>query len=154
MNEAYHIYMKQASSQGDYIDIEAYPNFKGLKYSKCTGLNDKGKRKNVYVESYPEDTEARVYMGNTVTREPTDVTLTLLFTGTVAERQLAYKNFCAYVENDKIYFYDNIRNKEVLLILPDPVKVSEEVFKGSEPYTEIPFKFQNIWGESHDRPNV
>jgi hypothetical protein len=146
MSNAYHIYMKREGTDNEYIDIEADSRFTGMKYSKCTGLNDKGKRKNVYIESYPEENTARTYMGQTVTREPTDINLTMIFSGN--SRQASYEAFCAFIENSRVRFYDSVRMREVLLILNEPVKPSEEVFKGSEPYMEVPFKFKNIWGES------
>ncbi len=145
MSEAYHIYMKKESDV-NYIDVESqYP---GLLYGKCTGLNDKGKRKNIYFESYPEEKGSRVHIGSQVNREPTDINLTLLFHGTVAQRQAAYEGFCTFVENDKILFYDSVRLRKVLLVLNEPVKPSSEVFLGSDPYTEVTFKFKNLWGES------
>lgn len=151
MSEAYHIYMKEEGSNNSYTDLESY--FTGLKYSKCVGLNDKGKRKNVYMESYPEENGERVYMDSTVKRDSTDVSLTLFFTGTVASRQTAYENFCSFIQNKKILYYDSVRLREVCLVLTEPVKPSSEVFVGSEPYTEVTFKFKNIWGESRAHTN-
>lgn len=147
MSNAYHIYMKK-ESDANYTDLES--QFPGLYYSKCTGLNDKGKRKNIYFESYPEEKGSRVHMGSEVNREPTDISLTLIFHGPVSDRQVAYEGFCSFVENSKILFYDSVRLKKVLIVLSEPVKPSNEVFVGSDPYTEVTFKFKNLWGESKD----
>ena len=42
----------------DINDLET--RFDGLKYSKCDGLNSKGKRKDVHIEKYADSPEVRV----------------------------------------------------------------------------------------------
>lgn len=130
----------------DAISLETY--FDGLRYSKCDGLLDKGKRKNVYTESYSDSKELRVWQGDEVTREATEVKLKFFFIG--HNRSVSYDRFCEYVKNGKIKYYDTARNKEVLLILMDAIKVGEDEWKGSTPYIEAEFTFKNVWGESKD----
>lgn len=123
-------------------DIEA--RFQGLKYSSCAGLNDKGKRTNIHTESYADSDELRVWQGDTVIREATNITLELYFIG--ENRQKAYDDFYEYISNDKVYYWDNVRKKQAYMVLSDAPKVKEDVYKGSTPYIRIDFKFQNIWG--------
>lgn len=124
-------------------DLET--RFNGLKYSKCDGLNSKGKRKDVHIEKYADSPELRVWLGSTPIREATDITFTFFFIGD--SRQSVYDSFAEYVGNGKIHYWDTVRKKEALMVLVDPVKPKEDVYKGSMPYLLAEFKFQNLWGE-------
>lgn len=129
------------------IDIEAY--FPGLRYQKCVGLNDKGKRLNIYTEEYSDSDTLRVWQGEEVTRKATTITFTFFFLGDT--RREAFNNFYNYVKNGKITYWDTARNKEALLVLADEIKISEEDWKGSTQYFSASFKFQNLWGECKNR---
>lgn len=145
MVQEYSFYM---SKEGESVrDLEK--DFEGMKYIKCEGLLDKGKRKNVYTESYSDSDTLRVWMGEEVTREATDITLTFVFIGD--NRQNVYRDFYNYTKNGKITYYDTARNKEALLVLMDAIKVKDDIWKGSTPYIEVDFKFKNLWGECKDR---
>lgn len=130
----------------DAINIEEH--FNGLKYSKCTGLLDKGKRKNVYIEEYAGSDTLRVWQGDEVTREATTITFTFFFVGD--NRMHVYENFYNYVKNGKIRYWDTKRNKEAYLVYSDKTTPKEDVYKGSIRYIAVDFKFQNIWGECKD----
>lgn len=123
-------------------DLET--RFPGLKYSSCAGLNDKGKRTNIHTESYADSDELRVWQGDTVKREATNITLELYFIG--EGRQEAYDEFYEYISNGKVYYWDNARKKQAYMVLNDAPNVKEDVYKGSTPYIRVDFKFQNIWG--------
>lgn len=125
-------------------DLES--RFPGLKYSKCDGLNSKGKRKNVYIEEYSDSKMLRVWQDpEEVTREATDITFTLFFTGT--DRQDKYDDFVEYVSNGKIHYWDSKRKKEAFMVLVDAIDPKEDTYKGSVPYLLAEFKLQNLWGE-------
>lgn len=145
MEQKYKFYMQK--DREAVKDLEA--TFEGMKYVKCVGLLDKGKRKNIYTESYSDSDTLRVWQGEEVTREATDVTFTFVFIGD--NRQSTYKEFYNYVKNGKLTYYDTARNKEALLVLIDAIKIKEDVWKGSTPYIEVDFKFKNVWGECRDR---
>lgn len=132
---------------GTLKDLEV--DFKGLLYSKCVGLLKKGKRKNVHIETYAESDTLRVWQGENVTREATDITFTFYFVGT--NRQNIYDSFYDYVKNGVISYWDNVRKKEARIILVDAIEPKEDIYKGSTPYISADFKFQNIWGESKDK---
>lgn len=125
------------------VDMEF--RFNGLKYSSCTGLNDKGKRTNIYMEKSATSDTLRVWQGDEVIREATTIVFTLYFIG--ADRQSVYDRFCEYVSNGKIYYWDTKRKKEAYLVLVDQIKPKEDTYKGSVPYILAEFKFQNLWGE-------
>lgn len=130
------------------IDLEHYDPFKGLRYSKCTGLLDKGKRKNVYTESYSDNDSLRVWQGSEVTREATDITFKFFFLGDTMKE--SFENFYNYVKNGKITYYDTKRKKKAVLILIDAIKVSDDRWKDGTTYIEGDFKFKNIKGECLD----
>lgn len=149
----YHFYMKNPnpveamkSLAGLVVDIEK--TFDGLKYCKCEGLNDKGKRKNVYVEKYGDSDKLRVWQGDTVVREATVITFTFWFVGD--NRKNTYEDFYKYVSNGKISYWDDARKKEALLVLIEALEPSEDQFVGSTPYIKADFKFQNLRGECID----
>jgi hypothetical protein len=129
------------------IDLEAH--FLGLRYQKCVGLNDKGKRKNIYIEEYSDSDTLRVWQGEEATRKATTITFTFFFIGDT--RHEAFNDFYEYVKNGQIRYWDTARNKEALLVLADEVKIGDDSWKGSIPYFEVPFKFQNLWGECKDK---
>lgn len=142
MNE-YKFYMKQDAEGARLYDLES--DFKGLRYLQCKGLEDKGKPKNKYTEEYADSNELRVYEPNEVRLESTTITLTLLFVGD--DRQSVYDTFYNYVKKGKFYYHDNVRKKQAYITLLDAVKPSEDMYKGSTPYIQADFKFQNLWGE-------
>lgn len=127
-------------------DIES--RFEGLKYSQCDGLLDKGKRKNIHTESYADSDKLRVWQDDVVTREATDITFTFFFTGD--NRLAVYNDFCEYISNGKIYYWDNIRKKRPCMVLVEAIKPKDDVYKGSVPYIAGDFKFKNIYGECED----
>lgn len=145
MTEDIRFYMQKDDSEV-CIDLEAY--FEGLKYSKCKGLTSKGKRKNVYFESYSDSDELRVWQGETVVREATTIVFTFYFIGD--NRQQVYDDFYDYVKNGQIYYWDTKRNKKAYLVLEEAVDPKEDVYQGSTPYLCADFKFQNLWGECID----
>lgn len=133
-----------ANSPKGTNDLET--RFYGLKYSKCDGLNSKGKRKDVHIEKYADNPELRVWLGSEgPIREATDITFTFFFIGD--SRQDAYDSFVEYIGDGKIHYWDTVRKKEAFMILVDQVKPKEDVYKGSTPYLLAEFKFQNLWGE-------
>ena len=132
---------------GTLKDLEL--DFQGLKYSRCMGLLNKGKRKNVYTETYSDSDTLRVWQGENVTREATSITFTFIFVG--ANRQSVYESFYEYVKNGVIAYYDTARMKEARLIFIDALEPSNDIFIGSTPYIQADFKFQNIWGECKNK---
>lgn len=139
----YKFYMKQDTEDAQLYDLES--DFKGLKYMKCQGLEEKGKPKNKYKEEYADSHELRVYEPNAVCLEPTTITFTFLFVGN--DRQSVYDTFYNYVKKGKFYYHDNVRKKQAYITLLDAVKPSDDMYKGSTPYIQADFKFQNLWGE-------
>lgn len=135
-------YMKKEADE-TWINIES--TYTGLRYKECKGLEDKGKPKNIYTESYADSDTLRVYMPDKVLRESTTITFSFVFVG--EDRKIAYERFFAYVSNGKLYYYDTARKKKAYMILKEALTITEDVYKGSTPYMIVDFKFTNLWGE-------
>lgn len=145
-------YMQKVDANGVLIsdtlkDLEV--DFLGMKYSKCEGLMNKGRRKNIHTETYADSDTLRVWQGEEVTREATTITFTFVFAGN--DRKSVYESFYEYVKNGIISYYDTARMKEARLVLIDALEPSDDIYKGSTPYIQANFKFQNIWGECKNK---
>lgn len=146
----YHFKMQLTNAAGEGTgsvkDLET--DFPGLHYCKCEGLEDVGKAKNIYLESYPEASGARAYhpSDNTesVTYETTEVKLTLIFLNDT--RRVAYNQFRAFIDSGRLFYWDNARNKKVWLVREkDPVKPDNDTIVPSG-YIGVTFVFTNLWG--------
>lgn len=139
-------YIKRENVDSDYIDIESY--FKGMKYKSCTGLNNKGKIKNIYIETYSDSDSVNICIPepDEITREATTITFEFVFIGD--DRLSLYELFYNYIKGYKIFYYDTKRQKQTYMVMQEaPTKV-EDVNKGSNPYIIYQFQFYNLWGEA------
>lgn len=125
-------------------DIEA--TFVGLHYAKCTGLDNYGKVKNLYSETYSETSELRVYLPETVARENTDIEFEFVFEG--EDRRDTYHSFVEWLSGKRLKYWDTLRNRELEMILMESVEPEEDELYGSHPYIKVPFKFKNLKGET------
>ena len=142
MSEYIHYIQKEGEEK---VNLETY--FGRILYSKCEGLDTKGKRKNVYTETYSDSDNLRVWQGEDVTREATQITLTLAFIGDRKERGDTFDALYEYIKNGKLYYWDNTRKKKAYFIFTEEYKTSEEMFYGSQPYILASLTLQNLWGE-------
>lgn len=136
-------YLKKEGVDEEYLDLES--TFQGMKYLQCKGLEDKGKPKNKYTETYADSNELRVHEPTDVCLEATTITFTFLFVG--EDRQSVYDSFYEHIKSGKFYYYDTKREKKAYITLMEAVKPSDDIYKGSTPYIKADFKFQNIWGK-------
>ena len=147
MIDNYKFYMQQYPKNGviqPIKDLEV--DFIGLKYSKLMGIDKYGKIKNIYIESYPESSELRVWIPEIITRDNPEIELTLYFVG--VNRRLVYHQFVQYISGSKLYYWDNCRNRKVAILLTEPVEPSDDELYGSTPYITASFKFTNLDGQS------
>lgn len=145
----YNIYIQRVDTTpaGVIYDLESH--WPGIRYKQCKGLNDKGKKKSVYTESYADSDELRVWESNTLAREATTIELTLYFMGD--GKQSTYDSFYDYIKQGLFLYADTVRKKLAKMILIDAVKPDEEKFtQGDTSYYKAKFVFQNIWGECKD----
>lgn len=134
-------YIKR-ESDANYTDLESY--FNGMKYSQCIGLEDLGKPKNIYTETYADADSLRVHIPKEVKRDATYITFTFVFFG--ENRKSTYDRFNEFIKGQKLYYYDTARYKQSYMVLINKTEPKEDVYKGSIPYMSVDYKFQNIWG--------
>lgn len=152
MAEQIYFYFKKGEVIKD-LEIDFKVGDSTVKYLQCKGLEDIGKPKNKYTESYADSNELRCYEppNGEITHEPTDVTFTLVFVG--QNRQQVYSNFYNFISTDIITYWDTKRNRTVDLTLLETVKPSKDEYKGSTPYMQCDFKFKNIRGKWYNNNN-
>lgn len=119
-----------------------------LYYRKCTGLEDMGKPKNIYTETYADSNTVRVDFPNTITREATTITLDLVLkraqdvsSGDNDLREIV--DLFAY--STPVVFWDNVRQKMAVMTLLNSAEVKEDNYKGMK-YLEVELKFNNLMG--------
>lgn len=140
----YDFYMQQAPIDGVTQSIKNLEDdFSGLLIKSVSGLNAKGKNKNVYTESFAEANGVNVWLG-TPYYESTNVSITCYFVGT--NRKTTYDSFCNYINGHKIDFWDSYNGKKVTLVLAEALDQPNEEKYGSNPNIEQTFKFTNING--------
>lgn len=148
---SYSFYMQQTTKAGaavgSAIDLETA--YSGLHYVSCKGLSSQGKPKNIYSESYAEQSGERIYhptdnTGGTVKFESTDIEMTILFSGN--SRRATYDSFLTLLKSGRLFYWDTARLKKVWLVLKEAVEPTDDVLKGV-PYIQATFKFTNLWGE-------
>ena len=148
----YHVYMQKVDKNGQPLenterDIEL--SFEGLKYSMAEGLNDVGKAKNIYAETYADSDKTRVYIPQKIEHEATEVLLTLFFIGN--SRQQVYDSFNEYIMDGFHTFRDTVRNKVILFYVGNVVKINESKYCGSTPYLKVVYSLSNVYGQAFNK---
>lgn len=130
------------------IDIEEH--FSGLLYMRAEGMNDIGKSKNVYTETYADSDRLRVFLPNdgVYANEATKITMHFLVVGDAETRQSTIADFYEYVRIGVHRYWDDARNLEFDFVVQDEIKVSDERWHGSNPYVEIAVVLQNLNGKT------
>lgn len=138
------------------VDIENQPSydieeqFSGLLYMRAEGMNDIGKAKNIYTETYADSDRLRVYLPNdgVYTNDATKITMHFLVVGDADTREAVIRSFETYVREGIHCYWDDARNLEFDFIVQDEIKVSDEKWHGSNPYVEIAVVMQNLNGKT------
>ena len=145
----YKYYMRKYGTADDdavpIIDLESH--FDGMIVRSVSGLSSVGTPKNIYTETYAEDSEVRVYLPETVERESTQVTIRASFRTT--GRRSVYEAFCNYIIGSKIKYWDTVRNRLVYLLLDSAIELEEDFLFGSDPFLTVEFRFMNLFGRSY-----
>lgn len=141
-------WLKSESDATQIYDLEN--DFNGLMYVRCDGMFAKGERKDVYFEDFSESDTLNAWQGDNddVARKATNLTLSLLFTGT--ERKVEYERFYNIIKKGKWYYWNTVKKKLAFVMLKDEFRPSEEMYKGSTPYFRVDVPLQNLWGECKD----
>lgn len=135
------------------INIEE--TYDGLLYSKAEGMNNVGKSKVIYTESYAESDRLRVSVppdGN-YTNEATVITMTFLVVGKEEDRQSVLDEFESEIRAGIHRYWDTARKRYFDFVVTDDIKVSDERWHGSQPYVEVQIPMQNLNGRTFPMGN-
>ena len=158
----YNHYMRRIDVAESAVNIETDSRFSGLLYMKADGMNDVGKAKNIYTETYADSDTLRVSLPkhnssgtmvhsvSDITNEATKITMHFLIVGGELERQTTIRNFRDYVRVGIHRYWDDARNLEFDFIVTEEFKVSDERWHGSTPYVEIQVTMQNLNGRTKE----
>ena len=140
-------------SLGETVEIQEH--FKGAYYNAVDGLETYGTPRS-YTESFPESKSIDVYFPENTTYEATDFTLKLYFFDpenktdeieAIANVDKAYHAFVDYITGGYVKFWDNVRQRKVMLAFLESTKPTTDKLYGLV-YKEVSFKFKNIYGRS------
>lgn len=148
----YKFYFQQVNKDENLIEgtkKSLEDDYAGLSYLSFKGLENRGKTKNVYTETYAEKDGVRVYhptdeaTPKPVTHEATKVTLDIVIQG--ENRRAVYKELCDYLSSSRLKYWDTARHKLALLVLEDAIEPTDDTLRGIE-YIRCAFNFTNVWG--------
>lgn len=158
INTKFYISKATKLGNGKFVvdqSVEISEHFKGACYEKTDGLEAYGKIRS-YTETYPESPLPDVFFPENLTRETTDFVLTLYFfdidnheeeTDAIKAVDEVYHEFVDYISSTYIKYWDNIRQRKVMLAYQDATKLTTDKLYGIV-YKEVNFKFTNIYGRS------
>lgn len=126
---------------GNMINIEK--EFLGLKYMSLKNGANFGKPK-IYVEEYADSDVLRTYIPDNPRTSPIEYELTLMFID--IDRLQVYYDFNEYIRRGYHRYYCATRGISFDFIINDAIEITEEMWKGSEPYLQVKYKLQGIKG--------
>jgi len=137
-----------SNSTFTWRELEYVSNGDRVKYRRFTGLEDKGKIKNIYTETYADSDIIRVDISDTIAREATTMTLDMVIIRNSQNREqtLTFDNLYYYFADGITVYWDTQRQRCAIMVLLDKSEVKEDTYLGT-PYIECEFKFQNICGD-------
>lgn len=151
----YKFYLRGVNKDGSFIKDDEPKNleedFVGLRYIRCTGVDEIGKAKNIYTEKYSDADKVRTFIPGEIKNEETDIELTLCFFSTDgANCREVCDDFTNYIRKGLHRYYDTARKKHFDFYVEDVISPSKENYKVNIPHIEISYKLKNIYGKSFD----
>lgn len=126
--------------------LERTVNGDTIKYRKASGLEDVGKIKNLYVETYADSNIQRVDFPETIARENTTVKIDIIVLRSDLRRQSStYKDLVDYFSNGFTVYWDTQRKRAAVLYLDKATQPKTDTYLGT-PYMEIEFEFTCVTG--------
>ena len=113
-----------------------------------------GDIKNIYTESYAEQSGDRVWTPYWKDLEFSsyDCTLELLFKGD--QCQTYCRSFYEYIRGRLIEYYDTFRKRYVTLLLIKKPEIQQEILYGDSKYMLVSFTFRNVYGRSFEETQI
>ena len=138
-------------------------DFGYCRYLSLSGMNARGKQKNLYTETYAESDSARVWFVNTAAREQPKITLSLAFFGDdpqsssdkdetelVLAAEKSWNSFYDWIEGGLLEWYDDYRQRKILLYVQEACTPKNDEIKGM-PYLKCEVSLLNVFGKSFDK---
>lgn len=152
------VYIAKATKTNNGVFVSGEPveisqHFKGAHYKKAEGLESYGKTR-MYIETFPEEKTPDIYFHNTL--ETSEVTLTIYFfdkdkhkndSDAIKAIDQTYHAFVEYITGTYIKYWDNVRQRKVMLAYKGETKPTVDNLYGII-YKEVSFKFTNVYGKS------
>lgn len=114
-------------------------------YIEATGMNNIGKAKNIYAESYAETSEVRAYIPARTTGEQSDISIKFMVVGeTMEARQTAIDKFLDMVMNGKHRYWDTCRKRYFDFYIEEAPSISDEHHLDNIPYVMLTVKLKNL----------
>lgn len=116
-----------------------------VRYRRCAGLENRGKMKNAYTESYADATQTREFIPGTPTYEPTEITLDVVIKRSTTDSTTTFDTLTDNFQNGLTVYWDTQRKRCAVLKLTNAVETKEDTYLGMN-YLECEYKFTNITG--------
>jgi hypothetical protein len=117
-----------------------------IKYRKMEGLEDVGKIKNLYVETYADSNIQRVDFPDTIARENTKIKLDLIILRNNTRTQSStYQDLVDYFSNGLTVYWDTQRKRTAILFFESASQPTTDTYLGT-PYMEVELEFTNVTG--------
>lgn len=141
---------KYENGSWSWTNIQNYPLDTGrdILYRKCGGLEDVGKPKNIYTETYADSDTTRIDFPSEITHEATTITLDLVvrrdpLTEDGDNELKGIVDLVAFTT--PTVFWDTVRQKMAVMTLMNAAEAKEDNYKGMK-YLEVELKFSNLMG--------
>lgn len=130
-------------------------DFEGVYYQGTDGVEAVGRPRS-YTEEYPEKESLDVFFPEKATLKSTDFTLKLYFIAPADKKdgdaveyiESSYHTFVDFISGTPLVYWDNVRQRKLLIALTESVKPSTVSVLSGREYLSVSFKFTNMFGKS------
>lgn len=116
-----------------------------IRYRRIEGLENAGKVKNLYVESYADSSVQRIDVPSDITRDSTNVKLDLIILRGNRRQSNAYQSLVDYFSEGITVYWDTQRRRVGLFYYEKATEPSKDTYLGT-PYLEVEFEFTTVNG--------
>lgn len=146
---------------GDKKSLE--DDFGYCRYMSLSNANSRGKQKGLYSETYAESDAVSVWFAESASREQISISLSVAFFGSdpqvtdnegdiatlIQTATTSWQSFCDWLEGGLVIWYDDYRQRYLLMYLQEAVSPESDVIKNT-PYINCKLTFTSVFGKSFD----
>lgn len=155
MSNGYNFYIQKYPVNATSLPVVDIEQTFTCRYCYAKNIQEYGKIKNVYTESFAESSKQKIYIPpeDELAYESTTVELSVAFVG--ANCIDNSDTFYEYVRGQLLEFHDTFRWRYVTLLLTEaPTIVAEKLYKGAQSYRQMSYKFTNVYGRPFERTQI